>query len=60
MKRFIPDVNNNVLVVDSNGITKFTHCESIEECFHLCSGLNGAEKNEQLSRKKRIDSKNIH
>ena len=47
MKRFIPDVNNNVLVVDSNGITKFTHCESLEECFHLCSGLNGAEKNDR-------------
>ena len=53
MKRFIPDVKNNVLVVDSNGITKFTHCESLEECFHLCSGLNGAEKNDRAKSKDR-------
>jgi len=44
MKRFIPNVNNDVLVVDSNGITKLTHCESLEECFHLCDGLNGGEE----------------
>ena len=49
MKSFIPDVKNNVLLVGSNGITIFMHCESLEECFHLCSGLNGAEKNDRIN-----------
>ena len=49
MKRFIPNVNNDVLVVDSNGITKLTHCESLEECFHLCDGLNGVKKDDRTN-----------
>ena len=52
MKRFIPDVENNVLCVDSNGITKIDHCESMEECFHMCDGLNGAEKNDRMANNK--------
>ena len=48
-KRFIPGEDNNVMVVDANGETKFTHCDSKEECCHLCSGLNGAEKDDRMA-----------
>ncbi len=60
MKRFIPDVNNNVCTVDANGITPLMQCSSPEECFYYCDRFNEGEKDEQLSRKKRIDSKDIH
>ena len=47
MKRFIPDVKNNVCTVDENGITQFVKCSDIEECFYMCDRLNEVEKNEQ-------------
>jgi hypothetical protein len=47
MKRFIPDAKNNVLLVDSNGITKIDHCGSAEECFYICDRLNEVESNEK-------------
>jgi hypothetical protein len=48
MKRFIPDVKNNVCTVDENGITPFIPCSDIEECFYMCDRLNEVEKNDRM------------
>ena len=48
MKSFIPDVKNNVCTVDANGITPIMQCDSLEECFHICDRLNGAEKDDRM------------
>lgn len=47
MKGFIPDVKNNVCVVDENGITHFIKCSDVEECFYYCDRLNKAGKHER-------------
>ncbi len=48
MKRFIPDVKNNVCVVDENGITPFIRCSDVEECFYYCDRLNKVEKHDRM------------
>ena len=48
MKRFIPDVKNNVCVVDENGITPFIKCSDVEECFYYCDRFNEGEKNDRM------------
>jgi len=47
MKRFIPDVKNNVCTVDENGMTPLMQCSDSQECFYMCDKLNGAEKNDR-------------
>ena len=49
MKRFIPDVKNNVCTVDANGITPQMQCSSTEECFYYCDRLNEVEKNDRIN-----------
>ena len=48
MKIFIPDVKNNVCVVDENGITHFIKCSDVEECFYYCDRLNKVEKYDRM------------
>ena len=54
MKRFIPDVENNVCTVDANGITPLMQCSDAEECFYYCDRFNEDEKDD------RTKSKNQH
>ena len=56
MKRFIPDVKNNVCTVDANGITPMMHCSSSEECFYYCDRFNKGEKDDR----REDDKKDIH
>jgi len=55
MKRFIPDVKNNVCTVDENGITPLMQCSDSQECYYMCDRLNEVEKNDF-----RDKSKNRH
>jgi len=48
MKRFIPDVKNNVCTVDANGITPLMQCSDAEECFYYCDRFNEGEKDDQM------------
>lgn len=47
MKRFIPDVKNNVCTVDVKGITPLMQCGSPEECFYYCDRFNEDEKDDK-------------
>ena len=47
MKRFIPAEDNNVYVVDSNGIRKHLDCSTKEECCRLCTIFNEGEKDDR-------------
>ena len=47
MKRFIPDVKNNICTVDENGITPLMRCSDSQECYYKCDRLNEVEKNER-------------
>ena len=55
MKRFIPDVKNNVCTFDENGITPLMKCSDSQECYYMCDRLNEVEKNDF-----RDKSKNRH
>ena len=48
MKRFIPDVENNVCTEDANGIYPQMKCSDAQECFYMCDRLNEAEKNDRM------------
>lgn len=49
MKRFIPDVKNNVCTVDANGIRPQMRCSCAEECEYICKRFNEDEEHDQLA-----------
>lgn len=55
MKRFIPDVKNNVCTVDENGITPLMQCSDSQECYYMCDRLNEVEKNDRTNSKDRYN-----
>jgi hypothetical protein len=55
MKRFIPDVKNNVCTVDENGITPLMQCSDSQECYYMCDRLNEVEKNDRAKSENRYN-----
>ena len=49
MKRYIPDVKNNVCTVDANGITPLMECSCAKECEYICNRFNEGEEHDQLA-----------
>jgi hypothetical protein len=49
VKRFIPDVKNNVCTVDENGITPLMKCSDTQECFYMCDILNEVKEHDRMA-----------
>ena len=44
VKKFIPDVSNNVCSVDSNGTIAIMKCCDMDECLYYCTRFNKGEE----------------